>query len=216
MISEISTKQNQVLTAASMKAALYVRTSTLDQTTENQERELRAVAARLGHEVVEVYADNGISGAKGRDKRPAFDRLCRDATRRRFDIIMAWSVDRLGRSLQDLVAFLSEIHASHVELYLHQQGLDTSTPSGRAMFQMMGVFAEFERAMIAERVRSGMRRAQERGTKSGRAIGRPRIAAPVRDQLRAMYRSGGISLRKLAKQFNIGRETVRRVLYDGD
>jgi hypothetical protein len=86
-----------------MRAALYVRTSTLDQTTENQERELWAVAGRLGHEVIEIYADNGISGAKGRDKRPAFDRLCRDATRRRFDIIMAWSVDRLGRSLQDLV-----------------------------------------------------------------------------------------------------------------
>ena len=91
-----------------MKAALYVRTSTVDQTTDNQERELQAVAARLGHEIVEVYADNGISGAKGRDRRPAFDRLCRDATRRRFDIIMAWSVDRLGRSLQDLVGFLSE------------------------------------------------------------------------------------------------------------
>jgi DNA invertase Pin-like site-specific DNA recombinase len=195
-----------------MRAALYVRTSTLDQTTENQERELWAVARRLGHEVVEVYADNGISGAKGRDKRPAFDRLCRDATRRRFDIIMAWSVDRLGRSLQDLVAFLSEIHASHVELYLHQQGLDTSTPSGRAMFQMMGVFAEFERAMIAERVRSGMARARERGTKSGKAIGRPKIAAPIRDQIRVMYRAGGTSLRKLAKQFNIGVETVRRCL----
>jgi DNA invertase Pin-like site-specific DNA recombinase len=107
-----------------MRAALYLRTSTRDQTTDNQERELRAVAERLGHEVVEVYADNGISGAKGRDKRPAFDRLCRDATRRRFDIIMAWGVDRLGRSLQDLVAFLSEIHASRSELYLHQQGLD--------------------------------------------------------------------------------------------
>src|SRR5262245_8017607 len=136
----------------SMKAALYVRTSTTDQTTENQERELQAVAARLGHEIVEVYADNGIFGAKGRDRRPDFDRLCRDATRRRFDIVMAWSVDRLGRSLQDLVGFLSEIHASHVELYLHQQGLDTTTPAGRAMFQMMGVFAEFERAMIVERV----------------------------------------------------------------
>jgi DNA invertase Pin-like site-specific DNA recombinase len=195
-----------------MRAALYVRTSTRDQTTENQERELWAVAGRLGHEVVEVYADNGISGAKGRDKRPAFDRLCRDATRRRFDMIMAWSVDRLGRSLQDLVAFLSEIHASHVELYLHQQGLDTSTPSGRAMFQMMGVFAEFERAMIAERVRSGMARARERGTKSGKAIGRPKIAAPIRDQIRVMYRAGGTSLRKLAKQFNIGVETVRRCL----
>src|SRR5262245_54305969 len=128
-----------------MRAALYLRTSTLDQTTHNQERELRAVAERLSHEVAEVY--NGISGAKGRDKRPAFDRLWRDATRRLFDIIMVWSVDRLGRSLQDLVAFLSEIHASRTELYLHQQGLDTSTPSGRAMFQMMGVFAEFERAM---------------------------------------------------------------------
>jgi DNA invertase Pin-like site-specific DNA recombinase len=195
-----------------MRAALYVRTSTLDQTTENQERELWAVAGRLGHEVIEIYADNGISGAKGRDKRPAFDRLCRDATRRRFDIIMAWSVDRLGRSLQDLVAFLSEIHASHVELYLHQQGLDTSTPSGRAMFQMMGVFAEFERSMIAERVRSGMARARERGTKSGKAIGRPKIAAPIRDQIRVMYRAGGTSLRKLAKQFNIGVETVRRCL----
>ena len=115
-----------------MKAALYVRTSTNDQTTENQERELRAVAARLGHHILEVYADNGISGAKGRDRRPAFDRLCRDVTRRRFDIIMVWSVDRLGRSLQDLVGFLSEIHASRVELYLHVQGLDTTTPAGRA------------------------------------------------------------------------------------
>jgi DNA invertase Pin-like site-specific DNA recombinase len=195
-----------------MRAALYVRTSTLDQTTDNQERELRAVAERLGHEVIEVYADNGISGAKGRDMRPAFDRLCRDATRRRFDIIMAWSVDRLGRSLQDLVTFLSEIHASHVELYLHQQGLDTSTPSGRAMFQMMGVFAEFERAMIAERVRSGMRRARERGTKSGKAIGRPRIAAPIRDQMRATYQAGGTGLRGVAKQFNVSVETVRRCL----
>jgi DNA invertase Pin-like site-specific DNA recombinase len=197
-----------------MKAALYVRTSTVDQTVDNQIRELEAVAARLGHEILEVYADNGISGAKGRDLRPAFDRLCRDATRRRFDIIMAWSVDR--RSLQDLVAFLSEIHASHVELYLHQQGLDTTTPAGRAMFQMMGVFAEFERAMIVERVRSGMARARERGTKSGKAIGRPRIPAPVRAKIRATYQADGVSLRQLARQFGIGRETVRRVLCGGD
>jgi DNA invertase Pin-like site-specific DNA recombinase len=199
-----------------MKAALYVRTSTVDQTVDNQIRELQGVAERLGHEIVEVYADNGISGAKGRDRRPAFDRLCRDATRRRFDIIMAWSVDRLGRSLQDLVAFLSEIHASHVELYLHQQGLDTTTPAGRAMFQMMGVFAEFERAMIVERVRSGMARARERGTKSGKAIGRPRIPAPVRAKIHATYQAGGVSLRQLARQFGVGRETVRRLLSSGD
>ena len=106
-----------------MRATLYLRTSTLDQTTDNQERELRAVAERLGHEIVEVYADNGISGAKGRDKRPAFDRLCRDATRRRFDIIMAWSVDRLGRSLQDLDVKSFSFNADfQVESYLRHQG----------------------------------------------------------------------------------------------
>jgi DNA invertase Pin-like site-specific DNA recombinase len=134
-----------------MKAAIYLRVSTNDQTTENQRRELEAVAARLRHEIVAVYEDHGISGAKGRDKRPAFDRLHRDITRRKVDLVMAWSVDRLGRSLQDLVHFLDHVHSRNVGLYLHQQGLDTTTPAGKAMFQMMGVFAEFERAMIRER-----------------------------------------------------------------
>src|SRR5262245_14959820 len=148
-----------------MRAALYLRVSTDDQSTERQERELTEAAARRGHEVVEVYADNGVSGAKGRNGRPAFDRLHRDAARRKFDVVMAWSVDRLGRSLQDLVGFLSELHALKIELYLHQQGLDTTTPAGKAMFQMMGVFAEFERAMIVDRVKSGLRLAKLRGTK---------------------------------------------------
>src|SRR5262245_49168085 len=135
------------------RAVLYLRVSTIDQTTANQERELRQVAERMSCEVVKVYKDHGVSGARGRDKRPAFDAMCRGAIQRRFDVIMAWSVDRLGRSLQDLVAFLSEIHALRIDLYLHQQGIDTTTPAGKAMFQMMGVFAEFERAMIQERVR---------------------------------------------------------------
>jgi DNA invertase Pin-like site-specific DNA recombinase len=199
-----------------MRAALYLRVSTRDQATANQERELRAVAERLGHEIVEVYADNGISGAKGRDKRPAFDRLCRDAIRGKFDIVMAWSVDRLGRSLQDLVAFLSEIHASRTELYLHQQGLDTSTPAGRAMFQMMGVFAEFERAMIAERVRAGMARAKAQGTKSGRSIGRPRTDPRKRAAIRRAYQAGGVGLRAVAKGFGVGVETVRNCLREPD
>ncbi len=145
------------------RAALYLRVSTLNQTTVNQERELRGVASRIGCEIVKVYKDHGISGAKGRDKRPAFDALCRDATQRRFDIVMAWSVDRLGRSLQDLVGFLSELHALRIDLFLHQQGLDTTTPSGKAMFQMLGVFAEFERAMTQERVRAGLARARANG-----------------------------------------------------
>src|SRR4249920_2356813 len=152
------------------RAVLYLRVSTTDQTTANQERELREIAGRVGYEIVKVYKDHGVSGAKGRDKRPAFDALCRDATKRQFDVIMAWSVDRLGRSLQDLVGFLSEIHSVKIDLYLHQQGLDTTTPAGKAMFQMMGVFAEFERAMIQERVRAGLRRA----VSEGKQLGRPR------------------------------------------
>ena len=199
-----------------MKAAIYLRVSTNDQTTENQRRELEAVAARLGHEIVEVYEDHGISGAKGRDKRPAFGRLHRDITRRKFDLVMAWSVDRLGRSLQDLMHFLDHVHARNVGLYLHQQGLDTTTPAGKAMFQMMGVFAEFERAMIVERVRSGMARARESGTKSGKAIGRPSTPEGVRAAIKQAHAAGGVSLRRLAKQFGLAHETVRRILCGGD
>jgi DNA invertase Pin-like site-specific DNA recombinase len=128
-----------------------------------------------------VYRDHGISGAKGRDKRPAFDALCRAAARREFDVVMAWSVDRLGRSLQDLVAFLGELHALGVDLFLHQQGLDTTTPARKAMFQMMGVFAEFERAMIQERVRAGLRRARD----EGKRLGRPKIEADIEHAISA-------------------------------
>jgi DNA invertase Pin-like site-specific DNA recombinase len=152
-------------------AALYLRVSTVDQTTANQERELREVAARMGCEITKVYKGHGVSGAKGRDKRPAFDALCKDRTRRQFDIIMAWSVDRLWPLPQDLVVFLSEIHALEIDLYLHQQGLDTTSPAGKTMFQMMGVFAEFERAMIQERVRAGLARAKAEGIR----LGRPKI-----------------------------------------
>ena len=134
-----------------MKVAIYVRVSTNEQTTENQVRELTEWAKRAGHDVVAVFDDNGISGAKGREYRKEFDKLLRGAVRREFDLVAAWSVDRLGRSLQDLIGFLQELHESGVDLYLHQQALDTTTPSGRAMFQMMGVFAEFERSMISER-----------------------------------------------------------------
>src|SRR5260370_26161634 len=124
------------------RAVLYLRVSTIEQTTANQERELREIATRMGCEIVKVYKDHGISGAKGRDKRPAFDALCRDATHRRFDLVMAWSVDRLGRSLQDLIGFLSQLHALGIDLFLHQQGLDTTTPSRNAMFPMLCVFAQ--------------------------------------------------------------------------
>jgi DNA invertase Pin-like site-specific DNA recombinase len=195
-----------------MRAALYLRVSTDEQTTERQERELREVAKARGWEVVEVYADNGISGSKGRFSRPAFDRLHQDATRRRFDIVMAWAVDRLGRSLQDLIAFLQEIHAAGVDLYLYQQALDTTTPAGKAMFQMLGVFAEFERSMIVARVRSGMAKAKANGTKSGNAIGRPRTPEALRQRIRDAYNAGGVGMRGIAKKFGVSLGTVQTCL----
>jgi hypothetical protein len=128
---------------------------------------------------VKVYRDHGVSGAKGRDKRPQFDALCRDATQRKFDLITAWSVDRQGRSLQDLVAFLSDIHALKIDLPAPTE-LGPSTPSGKAMFQMMGVFAEFERAIIQERVRAGLARVKS----EGKVLGRPRIDGALEADIR--------------------------------
>ena len=190
------------------RAVLYLRVSTLDQTTANQERELREIAGRMGCEIVKVYKDHGVSGAKGRDKRPAFDALCRAATRREFDVIMAWSVDRLGRSLQDLAGFLSEIHTLGIDLFLHQQGLDTTTPAGKAMFQMMGVFAEFERAMIQERVRAGLRRAMD----EGKTLGRPRLDADLEKAIRkALSEPERPGVREIAKQFGVAPGTVQRI-----
>jgi DNA invertase Pin-like site-specific DNA recombinase len=193
------------------RAVLYLRVSTVEQTTANQERELRDIAIRIGCDIVKVYKDHGISGAKGRDKRPAFDALCRAATRREFDVVMAWSVDRLGRSLQDLVAFLSELHALGVDLFLHQQGLDTTTPSGKAMFQMMGVFAEFERAMIQERVRAGLARARA----EGKQLGRPPIPEKTERAIQvALGKKDRPGLRKLAGIHGVGVGTVQRISRD--
>src|SRR5262247_2406773 len=191
------------------RAVLYLRVSTLDQTTANQERELREVASRMGCEIIKVFKDHGISGAKGRDKRPAFDALCRAATRREFDMVMAWSVDRLGRSLQDLVGFLSEIHALRIDLYLHQQGLNTTTPAGKALFQMMGVFAEFERAMIQERVRAGLARARSEGKRLGRpTIPKATLEKRIREALATPGRPG---IRVIAERFGVNPSTVQRI-----
>jgi DNA invertase Pin-like site-specific DNA recombinase len=189
------------------RVAIYLRVSTDGQTTANQRRELQKVAKAREWQVVELYEDAGVSGAKGRDARPSFDRLCQDALRRRFDIIAAWSVDRLGRSLQDLVAFLGEVHGSGVHLYLHQQAVDTTTPAGRALFQMMGVFAEFERAMIRERVMAGLERAREQGKRLGR-----RPIAPLLMERIEKAADDGLSMRAVAKKVGVGVGTVHRVL----
>jgi DNA invertase Pin-like site-specific DNA recombinase len=192
---------------AMKEAAIYARVSTNGQTTDNQVRELRKVAKRHGWKISAEYIDHGVSGAKGRDKRPELDKLLKAANRREFDIIMAWSVDRLGRSLQHLVGFLDEIHAKGVDLYLHQQNIDTSTPSGKAMFQMAGVFAEFERSMIQERVRAGLERAREQG----KVLGRPKVSARIETLIR-QKRNKGMGILKIAREVGVGTSVVQRVL----
>jgi DNA invertase Pin-like site-specific DNA recombinase len=192
------------------RVGLYLRVSTDEQTVENQERELTEAAQRAGWQIVAVFKDEGISGSKGREQRPAFDDLHKAVVRREIDLVAAWSVDRLGRSMQDLVPFLAEVHGVGCALYLHKQALDTTTPAGKAMFNMMGVFAEFERDMIRERVRAGVRRAKLQGTKSGRPSGRPPIAPDVRNRISEVLKAGG-SVRKTAAQFQVSASTVQAI-----
>ncbi len=163
-----------------MTTAIYARVSTKGQDTDNQIDQLREVAMKAGWEISETFVDHGISGAKGRNQRPGLDSLLKAVTRREITRVMVWSVDRLGRSLQDLIATLNEINDSGADLYLHQQSIDTSTPAGRALFGMLGVFAEFERSIISNRVRAGLEKAKARGQKLGRkAVAPTKIANRV-------------------------------------
>ena len=193
----------------SNRAAIYVRVSTDKQTVENQARELRQIAERRGWKVVEQYSDAGISGSKGRDGRPGLDLMLNDAKRRKFDVLMAWAIDRLGRSLVDLLHTIQELEAAGVDLYLDQQSIDTTTPMGKLMFQVTGAFAEFERSMIRQRVHAGLKRAVE----AGKTLGRPRISEKlekrIQDQLRA-----GKGILKVAHEVGVGHGTVERIARD--
>jgi DNA invertase Pin-like site-specific DNA recombinase len=189
------------------RVAIYLRVSTSKQETSNQRRELEAVATRSGWQIVKVYEDAGISGAKGRDQRPGLDAMMKAVNTREFDLVAAWSVDRLGRSLTDLLATLQGLHEKGVDLFLHQQGLDTSTTAGRAMFQMLGVFAEFERGVIRERVNAGLARARANGTKLGRRPVKPAVEVRIR-QLRAK----GMGILKIGRTLEVGTSVVQRVV----
>lgn len=185
------------------RVAIYGRVSTDSQTVENQLQELQAVAHRNGWIVVAVHTDEGISGAKGRDKRPGYDALLTGVARKDYEMIACWSVDRLGRSLPHLVSFLGDIRAKCVDLYLHQQGLDTSTPSGRMLFQMLGVFAEFERSMIRERIMSGLRRTSK---KSGRKPMPDERVEAIRGSLQ-----NGLGIRATARLHAASPMTVTKI-----
>jgi DNA invertase Pin-like site-specific DNA recombinase len=188
------------------RAALYVRVSTDAQTVENQIRELRQVAKRRGWDVGEVYSDAGISGAKGRNGRPGLDAMLKDASRRKFDIVMAWAIDRLGRSLSDLLDTIQHLEACGVDLYLDQQAIDTTTPMGKLVFQIAGAFAEFERTMIRQRIKAGLKRAVAQGVK----LGRPKIDSATEQKVRRQL-ARGVGILKLAKSLGIGTGTVQRI-----
>jgi DNA invertase Pin-like site-specific DNA recombinase len=188
------------------QVALYLRVSTDEQTLANQRRELTAAAERHGWQVVAEFSDAGISGSKGRDQRQGFDRLMQGIARREFDMVASWSVDRLSRSLSHLVTFLGEIHGKGIDLYLHTQGLDTSTPTGKAMFQLLGVFAELERSIITERINAGIARAKA----AGKHCGRPRVSAAVENRIRKLLRARK-GILKVAREVGVGTATVQRI-----
>ena len=190
-----------------MKAAIYTRVSTHDQNTENQLLKLRKVAKRQDWKVVREYSDKGISGAKGRDKRPELDELLKGAARKEFDVVMAWSVDRLGRSLMHLIQLMNELHAKGIDLYLDREGIDTSTPMGEMIFNITGSFAQFERKMIQERVKAGMARAK----KQGKHIGRPPVKPEVETKIIKLRRKG-FGIHRIAKEVGCGSGTVQRVI----
>ena len=194
------------------RVGLYLRVSTKNgQTVDSQRKALtEAIGSRQGWIVTDQFADEGISGAKGREKRPEFDRLLREVVRGKIDVVAAWSVDRLGRSLQDLVGFLGELNAVGCDLYLEKQAVDTTTPAGRALFQMLGVFAEFERAIIQERIHAGLARAREKGTKSGKPIGRAKIEPTKEAAIRKALASGK-GIFKTARECSTGTSVVQRI-----
>jgi len=191
-----------------LRAAIYCRVSTNNQTVLNQLLELRAVAERMGWKIAAELQDTGISGAKGRCERPALDQLHQMLQRREIDVVMAWSIDRLGRSIQNLVTLMSEIQSAKVDLYVHQQAINTQTASGRMIFGIFASLAEFEREMIRDRIHAGLARAKSEGKKLGRPSNvNESVIASVK-----LLRQNGQSIHTIAKQLRIGVGTTSQIL----
>jgi DNA invertase Pin-like site-specific DNA recombinase len=188
------------------RAALYVRVSTDKQTVENQIAALTKVAQARGWQIVEIFSDAGISGAKTRKDRPGLDAMLNAAQRGKFDVVMAWAIDRLGRSLVDLLNTIENLKACNVDLYLDQQSIDTTTPAGKLMLQMCGAFAEFERSMIVARVHAGLKRAVANGRTLGRPLKNPDAIDKARTELRR-----GIGINRVAKLVGLSNGTVQRI-----
>ncbi len=186
-----------------MKAAIYARVSTFDQEPENQLAELRRYVEARGWTATQ-YVDKGVSGAK--DRRPALDQLVADARRRRFDVLVVWRLDRLGRNLRHLILLLDELTAVGVAFVSLGEGIDTATPAGRLQLHILGAIAEFERARIQERVRAGLARVRAQG----RRLGRPRVR-PL-----AANAPAGLSVRQAAILWGVSKSTAARRLNSGN
>lgn len=191
----------------SKRAALYLRVSTESQTTENQLIDLRKLADLRGWQVVKIYEDVGISGAKGREGRPALDELLRDARRRKFDVAVFWAVDRLGRSTARVATYMDDLEACGVAQFYFKESMDTATAHGRAMLEMAAVFARLEHEMIRERVNAGLARAKARGVK----LGRPGVPDRTVRAVRAA-RDAGKSIRAVAEQFGLSVGAVHKLI----
>ena len=188
------------------RAVIYARVSTDKQTTENQIRQLTQVCKDKGWLLGRIYQDVA-SGSKGRDARPELDAMLKDGARAKYDIVMVWSPDRLGRSQIDLLQTLSELHNNTRDLFIFTTAIDTTTPAGKALFSMMGVFAEFEREMIRERVGAGLKRARESGVK----LGRPRIDPQKAEAVRNL-RQEGMTYDNIVRITGVPKSTVGRIL----
>ena len=188
------------------RAVLYLRVSKQDQTIENQRSELERVANARGWRIVGTFKDQGISGAFGREVRAQYDAMLKQGIQAKYDVVLAWDVSRLSRSLGELVSTLDELHACGIDLYLHQQAVDTTTPAGRAMFQMCGVFAEFERGMLSERVKAGLSRAREQG----KLLGRPVKVANVKAIIEG--RKEGKTIRAIANEQALSIGKVHNII----
>ena len=198
--------QRGITMSNTKRAAIYVRVSTDKQTVENQVQALRQIAERRGWQVVEQYSDAGISGSKSRNDRPGLDQMLKDAQRRHFDVAMAWAIDRIGRSLIDLLGTIQTLEACGVDLYLDQQAIDTTTPAGKLMLQMTGAFAEFERNMIQARIHAGLKRAVAAGKTLGRPLNDPGAVEKARRALRK-----GLGINKTARLVGLSNGTVQRI-----
>ena len=191
------------------KAVIYARVSTAHQNVDNQLLELRETAKRFGWTVFAELVDDGISGAKGRGDRPAFDKLFRMIQRRECDVVMAWDVSRLGRSIQDLVGFMKEVQSAGVDLYIHQQAINTATPAGRMVFGIFSALGEYERELIRERINAGLARARAEGKK----LGRPSVASsPTVISGVKLLREKQMPIHQIAKSLKIGVGTVSKIL----